>query len=116
MTQANDLLKPYQIQAQVSVLGFDPVQPDVMNLSGLVLKGAAAGANVSGSLWQNAVTDTDGPTGYNTGYELDVAAGLNCANGTPSDASISAVLIGGGAGSSTSLLGSTASGVMFTLG
>jgi hypothetical protein len=116
MTQANDLVKPYQIQAQVSIRGFDPVQADVVNLGGLVLKGAAVGASVSGSLWQDPVALTGGPTGYNTGYELDLAQAAGCANGTPGDASISSVLIGGGAGSATSLLGSNADGVIFTVG
>lgn len=117
MTQLNALAKPYQIQADIALLGFDSGgQPDVINIGGIVLKGAAVGATVSGSLWQDPVAKTGGPTGYNTGYELDLNAALGCADGTPNNAAIAQTLFGGGGGSSTSLLGSTASGLVFSLG
>jgi hypothetical protein len=116
MTQLNALAKPYQIQASVAILGFDPAGPDVVDVGGIVLKGVAVGANVSGSLWQDPVTKTGGTNGYNTGYELDLAGAASCADATPNNANVAQVLIGGGAGTATSLLGSTASGISFSLG
>jgi hypothetical protein len=116
MTQLNDLAKPYQIQADIAVLGFDPLQADVIDVGGIVLKGAAVGATVTGSVWFDPVAKTGGPTGYNTGYELDLAQAAGCADGTAGNAAISQVLSGGGGGTSTSLLGSTANGMSFSLG
>jgi hypothetical protein len=80
-----------------------------------VLKGLAAGMLVTGSLWQDPVAKTGGATGYNTGYELDMTNSNNCADATASNASITKLMIGGGAGSSTSLLGSTAEGLQFLM-
>jgi hypothetical protein len=117
MTELNALAKPWQIQADVAILGFNTsAGPDVVDIGGIVLKGAAVGAIVGGNLWQDPVTKTGGATGYNTGYELDVAAGTGCADGTANNASISTVMLGGGGTSATSLLGSTATGPQFTLG
>jgi hypothetical protein len=117
MTQLNALGKPYAIQAGVEALGFNAAAgPDVLDLGGVVLKGAAVGAIVSGNVWFDPVAKTGGPTGYNTGYELDITPALGCADGTAGNASISTVLIGGGGASATSLLGSTATGVAFSLG
>jgi hypothetical protein len=129
MTQLNALAKPYQIQAATTILGFNPGFQDVVDLGGVVLKGAAFGATVSGSIWEDPVSKTGGPTGYNTGYELDISNALGCADGTPNNATISTVLSGGGNGASfggtgtngedtsTSLLGSTGvPGLGFSLG
>jgi hypothetical protein len=108
-------VKPYSIQTDVSVLG-PGAAPDVLNVGGIVLKGLAAGAIVSGSVWQDPVAKTGGTTGYNTGYELNLSAAIGCGDSTPNNASIATTMYGGGAGSSTSLTGSTAEGVKFTLG
>lgn len=116
MTQLNALAKPWQIQADVEALGFSPTGPDVLDIGGIVLKGAAVGAIVSGNIWFDPVSKTGGPTGYNTGYELDLTNALGCADGTPNNASIATVLVGGGGASSTSLLGSSATGAQFSLG
>jgi len=52
--ELNDLGKPWQIQAQVAFLGEDPsAAPDDVDLTGLVLKGPAVGANVVGAIWQD---------------------------------------------------------------
>jgi len=117
MTQLNALGKPYAIQADIEGLGFDAVAgPDVLDIGGIVLKGAAAGAIVSGDIWFDPVAKTGGPTGYNTGYELDLGQALGCADGTPNNATIGTVLVGGGGASTSSLLGSSASGPVFSLG
>lgn len=116
MTQLNALGKPYAIQADIEGLGFNPAGPDLLDVGGIVLKGAAVGAIVSGNIWFDPVAKTGGSSGYNTGYELDLTNALGCADGTPGNASIGTVLVGGGGASSTSLLGSTASGPVFSLG
>lgn len=117
MTQLNALAKPFAIQADVEALGFNAAAgPDVLDIGGIVLKGAGVGAIVSGNIWFDPVAKTGGPSGYNTGYELDLAQALGCADGTPNNASIGTILSGGGGGSSTSLLGSSASGAVFSLG
>jgi len=116
MTQLNDLAKPYQIQGQVGVLGFDPTQQDVIDVGGIVLKGPAFSATITGSVWFDPVSFTGGPGGYNTGWELDLTNAAGCADGTPNNASITQVLSGGGGASATSLLGGTAAGINFSLG
>ncbi len=116
MTQLNDLLKPYQIQADVQIMGFDPAGPDVVDLGGIVLKGVAVGATVSGNIWEDPVTLTGGTSGYNTGWTLDLTNALGCGDATPGNASISTIMSGGGGGTATSLLGSSATGVAFSLG
>jgi len=116
MTQLNALAKPWAIQADIETLGFNAgAGPDVLDVGGIVLKGAAVGAIVSGNIWFDPVSKTGGTSGYNTGYELDLTNALGCADGTPNNATISTVMIGGGA-TSPSLLGSTASGPVFSLG
>jgi hypothetical protein len=115
-TTTNALAKPWQIQADIATLGFDSVQADVLNVGGIVLKGAAVGATVGGNIWFDPVAKTGGNTGYNTGYEVDLAGALGCADGTPNNASLSTVMLGGGGASATSLIGSTATGLTFTLG
>jgi len=109
-------VKPYQIQADIAFLGTGAGGPDTVDVAGIVLKGLAVGANVSGSLWQDPVLQTGGTSGYNTGYTLVLSNAVGCADATPSNATISQVMFGGGDGSSTSLLGSTADGLKFTLG
>jgi len=117
MTQLNALGKPFAIQADVQALGFNAAAgPDVLDIGGIVLKGAAVGASVTGNIWFDPVAKTGGPTGYNTGYELDLAQALGCADGTPNNATIGTILSGGGGASSTSLLGSSATGAQFSLG
>jgi hypothetical protein len=123
MTQFNALAKPWQIQGDIAFLGADPSQPtgDVINVGGIVLKGAAVGATISGGIWQAPATllpkgDPGQPGVYNTGYGLDLASALGCADNTPNNATIGTTLFGGGGSSATSPLGSTASGLIFSLG
>ena len=112
----------YRIETDVTVMGGDPLQPDVMDISGIVLTGASTvpslspGATVSGSLWEDPVTLTRGHTGYNTGYELNLNEAADCADAAPGNASIVSMLVGGGGTSATSLLGSTATGLTFSEG
>jgi len=115
-TTTNALAKPWQIQADIVALGFDPAQLDVLDIGGIVLKGAAVGATVGGSIWFDPVAKTGGPTGYNTGYEVDIASAAGCADGTPNNATLTNVLIGGGGASTNSLIGGTAAGLTFSLG
>lgn len=120
MTQLNDLAKPYQIQAYVSLLGINGLGygPDTVDLGGLVSKGVDYGATVSGTIWQDPVLFTGGATGYNTGWELDLLSAVGCGDGSAvSNASIAQTMFGGGTGSSTSLIGSPGvPGVGFSLG
>jgi hypothetical protein len=118
-------IKPYKMQAALSLLGFDPVLPDVVNLGGQVLTGVNAGAllatTASGpspsNIWEDPVSKTGGASGYNTGYELDLASAVGCADGTAGNANILQVLSGGGGASSTSLLGSApTNGLIFEFG
>jgi len=122
----NDLLtnlpKPYKMQAMVSVLGFSQVNADAIDVGGIVLSGVNAGATVSGGVWFDPVLKTGGASGYNTGYELDLAAAAGCADdpvGPPgaalNDANIGTVLSGSGA-TSPSLLGSVVNGLSFDFG
>lgn len=116
-TQLNDLGKPVQIQAQITVLGFDPVIADAVNVGGIVLKGPGVGATAGGQIWFDPVAKTGGATGYNTGYELDLGQALGCADETPNNAALAQVMVGGGGATSTSLLGSEGiSGITFSIG
>jgi hypothetical protein len=108
--------KPFKMQADVAALGFNPAGPDVLDLGGIVLSGINAGAQVSGNIWEDPVAKTGGATGYNTGYELDAAPALGCVDGTPNNANIAQVLSGGGGATATSLLGSSATGLVFSFG
>jgi hypothetical protein len=118
--QYTDLLtsspKNYAMQADVVLLGFDPSQLDVVDIGGIGLTGVNAGANVSGQIWEDPVAKTGGGSGFNTGYELDVASAAGCADTTPNNANLTIVLSGGGGASTTSLLGGTASGLSFKTG
>jgi len=116
MNELNALGQPWAIQAYVQVLGLSPSGPDVYDVGGIVAKGAAVGATVSGSIWEDPVINTGGASGYNTGYELDLSNALACADGIPANASVSTILSGGGGATSVSLLGSVATGLEFSLG
>jgi hypothetical protein len=108
--------KNFTSQAAISLLGFDPVLPDVVDIGGTVLTGVNAGGTVSGNIWEDPVAKTGGASGYNTGYELDLASAAGCADGTPNNANLLLVLSGGGGASSTSLLGSATNGLSFDTG
>ncbi len=112
----NGHVKPYKLQADVQLLGFNAAGPDVVDVAGIVTTGLAVGAQVSGTIWEDPVAKTKGSTGYNTGYELDTGGALGCIDSTPNNASIPIVMSGGGGATSTSLLGSTADGLSFSLG
>jgi hypothetical protein len=116
MRELDDRGKAYQIQAAISIAGSDEAAPDVVDVQGIVLKGPGVGALVGGTVWEDPVSKTGGGTGYNTGYELDLANATGCSDATPGNATISTIMLGGGGASSTSLLGSTATGITFTLG
>lgn len=123
MTQTDTLLKPWQIQTWVTIKGFDPAYLDIVDVTGIVIKGPSVGATVSGSLYEDPIsklgpTSNAGPippkpwaSGY-TGYALDITTGnpLGCSDTTPGNANITQVQVGDG----TSLLGNPASGLSFT--
>lgn len=124
-----NITKPYKLQAQISVLGFDPNGADVIDISGIVLTGVSAGSNVSGSLWedpaQKAVSPDkgDGNSGYRalTSSQASVAL-LGCIDGTPNNvqmpgappgSGITTVLVGDG---SSPTFSSPATGLSFQQG
>ena len=96
------LTKPYQIQTYLRITGVDPSANDVVDVRGMVTKGVAVGATVSGSLFEDGATKnakTDPKT--TTGYHLDPSKQLACQSG---NGAIDTVLLGSG----TSALGGTA--------
>jgi hypothetical protein len=114
-------IKPYKMQADVAILGFNPGFLDVVDVGGITLSGINVGTQVSGQIWEDPVAKTGGASGFNTGYELDLLSAAGCADNTPGNANILQVLSGGGNlngdDSSTSLLGSVGvSGLSFDAG
>ncbi len=124
MSQLDGLLKPWQIQAYLTIKGFVPGSLDVIEITGLIAKGPSVGATVSGTLYEDPVSKFgpispvgpglpvgSRPFGYN-GYGLDILTGnpLGCTDGIAGNASITQVQVGDG----LSLLGNPASGLTFT--
>jgi len=109
--------KKYTEQTDIAVLGFNTgLGPDVIDVGGIGLTGVNAGTNLSGNIWEDPVSKTGGATGYNTGYEVDIASAAGCADNTPNNANITLVLSGGGGTSANSLLGSSTTGLKWTTG
>ncbi len=116
MTELDALAKPWQVQSYITIKGFKPGTLDVVEITGINIKGPSVGATVSGTLYEDPIskfspTSPAGtvpakpwPSGY-TGYGLDIVTGnpLGCQNTTPGDANLTLVQVGDG----TSLLGST---------
>jgi hypothetical protein len=140
MTQTHatgtDVTKPWAISGYVALLG---ITNDVVDVDGLLVKGASFGASVSGSLWQDpavklAKTDSFYPGYHGTGYNFQsdtfnpFAILGGCADGTPGtipNPGIQTVLIGGGSSTladpnqssaNSPLLGSPAAGLSFSFG
>ena len=127
MTESDSLAKPWQVQSYITIKGFLPGSLDVVEITGINIKGPSVGATVSGTLYEDPVSKYGSaanpgpvgaapakpwPAGYN-GYALDVATGnpLGCTDTTPGNALINQVQVGDG----TSLLGSTGvSGLTYT--
>lgn len=110
-TELNALGKNWQIQAYLTVKGFDPAAADVVEITGLIAKGPSLGATVGGKLYEDPVSKapaTKPPSG--NGYQLDISQAIGCADGTPNNATIATVQVGDG----TSLLGNPASGLSFS--
>jgi len=119
--------KNYKMQADIALLGIAQHGDgaDVVEVGGIVLSGVNAGAALTtfaadgafkSSIWEDPVAKTGGASGYNTGYELDLGPAVGCVDGNPNTANILQVLTGGGGASATSLLGSTANGLIFSFG
>jgi hypothetical protein len=116
-------LKPEALTAQVTVDGFtdpdnNPGTPgDVVSFHGLVIKGDAAGADVSGETeFDPTVKDKTQTT--NTpyvGYQYDLGNAGGCADATPANANITA-FNNGSVGGQSQLLGLPVSGLDFTIG
>jgi len=119
MSELDSLAKPWQVQSYITIKGFQPGSLDVVEITGINIKGPSVGATVSGKLYEDPVSKygtaanpgpvgaapaKPWPAGYN-GYALDVATGnpLGCTDTTPGNATINQVQVGDG----TSLLGST---------
>jgi hypothetical protein len=126
MTELDGLAKPWQIQTYVTIKGFKPGTQDVVEVTGIDIKGPSVGATVSGTLYEDPVSKYGSasnpgpvgpapakpwPSGY-TGYTLDILTGnpLGCTNTTPGDVTLSQIQVGDG----TSLLGSATTGISFT--
>ena len=105
MSELDSLGKPFQTQAYVTVKGFDPTVTDVLQFTGVVVKGPSQGATVSGKLYMDAVTKISPapkpPTG--TGYQFDSTTAGHCTDATANNASVQIAQLGDG----TSLLGTT---------
>lgn len=119
MVENDSLAKPWQVQSYITIKGFKPASLDVVEITGINIKGPSVGATVSGTLYEDPVSKYGSaanpgpvgaapakpwPSGY-TGYALDILTGnpLGCTNTTPGDASLTQVQVGDG----TSPLGST---------
>jgi hypothetical protein len=103
-------LKNWQIQAFFRIAGQNPSAPDVLDVSGIVIKGPAVGASVLGSVTYDPVSKVSPipspkPVGF-TGYQLDLVKGAACQAGT---GTIDTVQLTTG----TSALGGYASGLQF---
>jgi hypothetical protein len=112
MSELDSLGKPFQVQAYVTVKGLDPAAADVLEMTGLVTKGASQGATVSGKLYRDAVSKISPavkpPAG--NGYQLDSTTASRCGDGTAGNASMLQAQLGDG----TSLSGTTGvSGLSF---
>ncbi len=123
MSQVDTLLKPFQIQAYVTIKGFVVGSLDVVEVTGLITKGPSVGATVSGQLYEDPISKlgpispagpippNPKPAGY-TGYGLDIITGnpLGCTDGVPGNAAITLIEVGDG----ISMLGNPASGLSFS--
>lgn len=128
-TELNAVAKSWQVQAYITILGFEGggSPSDVVDIGGVVAKGADVGATVSGSLWEvPAVKLAKGDPalpGYNhSGYGVDpnvavtLAGCLDPTGNTPAGP-ITTVLVGGGGATTTSpLLSDNANGIIFSFG
>jgi hypothetical protein len=122
-TEQTAALKAEGLTAQITVDGFtdpdnNPGTPsDVVSFHGLVIKGDAAGADVSGETeFDPTVKDKTQTT--NTpyfGYQYDLGNAGGCADTTPANANITA-FNNGSVANQSQLLGLPVSGITFTIG
>ncbi len=120
----NNLLKGNAITAQVTVDGFtdpdnDPGTPsDVVELHGIVSKGAALGADVTGETeFDPTVKDTSQTTAVPYfGYQFDLLGALGCTTATQGDANILTFVNGDNGAGASELLGLPVAGITFTKG
>jgi hypothetical protein len=136
--------KKWQIQAYITIQGFDPGGLDLVDVHGLVAKGLSVGAVETAVYWENPAvkgTDPEGdginnPTAdganhsddnfFNSGYSVDDVFALNtlvdCLAGSavgqiPPTSGVALMALGGGGATTLSpILGSSASGASFSLG
>jgi hypothetical protein len=129
----NTASKPEAITAQVTVDGFtdpdnNPATPsDVVAFHGIVIKGAALGADVAGETEFDPTvvdkTQTAGPGTYDGvnvhppyfGYNYDLADGLACQDATANNANI-LTYMNGSVGGHSQLLLTPVAGITFTKG
>jgi hypothetical protein len=99
--ETDSLGQAFQAQAYVTAQ-FDPASTDVLQFTGIVVKGPSLGATVSGKLYRDAVTKITPapkpPSG--TGYAYDATAAGHCTDGTANNTSVLLTQLGDG----TSLL------------
>jgi hypothetical protein len=141
--ELNLLGKKWQVQAYITIQGFNPSALDVVDVTGLVAKGLSVGAVETATYWENPVVKSLDPEGdgtnnptadganhlddniLNSGYSVDDNFALNtlvnCLSGSAvgqiAPPGITMVAIGGGGASAVSpILGSLAGGANFALG
>ena len=122
-TDLNNLGKNQQLAAYFTVDGFtdpdnDPLTPsDVVSFHGIVTKGVAAGADVTGETeFDPTIKDKTQTTATPYfGYQFDVAAALGCADTTPNNANI-LLFNNGSVGGVSQLLGLPVAGISFSIG
>jgi len=127
-TQLDALGHPWAISGYFAILGIgqNGNGPDVIDVGGIVVKGAAVGAQIKGSLYEDP-TKKDKAATTTGGYSvLDVPTALavlgGCANGTPNDVGtvpgatapgIGSVQVGSGP---SPIFGSASTGISFQYG
>ncbi|HEY7439500.1 MAG TPA: hypothetical protein VIC35_08890 [Acidimicrobiia bacterium] len=142
--ELTQLGKKWQIQSYITITGTDPSAVDLLHVTGIVAKGLDVGAVETATYWQNPVVKSLDPEGngennatadganhnddniFNTGYSVDdnyaastlilCLAGSGVGEISQANAITQLAIGGGGATSTSPILGSSASGVSFALG
>ncbi len=98
MTELDSLGKSFQVQAYVTSKGFAPGTTDVLELSGVVVKGPDLGATVSGKLYLDPVTKITPAPKIKTGngYAFDSTNLTHCGDATANNTTVALAQMGDG--------------------
>ncbi len=111
MNELDSLGKSFQVQAYVTSKGFAPGTTDVLELSGVVVKGPDLGATVNGKLYLDPVTKIAPAPKTGDGYAFDSTNLTHCGDATANNATVPLAQLGDG----TSLAGTVgATGLSFS--